>query len=231
MNVQAKSKIESPRQQATASLPKRSSSSSLSKLVFLLLEPIPRPVGTALRKLIYPRLNQDWGKNPYIQAWVEILGVDKISTGGDIRLLRNSILNCNFENSQLKLGNNVSLDRGVSIRLGDNCTIDIGDDTYIGPYCCVSGPGNIKIGRDCLIASMAGIYANQHHHVGFSQQGITIEDKCWIGSGAKILDGVTIGYGSAIGAGAVVTKDIPPYSVAVGVPAKVLENRKTHPDD
>ncbi|MBW4484852.1 MAG: hypothetical protein KME14_20135 [Tildeniella torsiva UHER 1998/13D] len=82
-----------------------------------------------------------------------------------------------------------------------------------------------------MIASMVGIYANQHHHVGSSEKGITIEDKCWIGSGAKILDGVTIGYGSAVGAGAVVTKDIPPYSVAVGVPAKVLENRRTSPDD
>ncbi|MGB3199598.1 MAG: acyltransferase [Nodosilinea sp.] len=231
MNVQVKSKIESLKQQAATSSQNRSPSASLSRLVFLLLEPIPRPAGTVLRKFAYPLLNKDWGKSPYIQAWVEILGADKIAVGDDIRILRNSILNCDFENSQLKLGNNVSIDRGVSIRLGDRCTIDIGDDTYVGPYSCISGPGNIKIGRDCLIASMTGIYANQHHHVGASEQGITIEDKCWIGSGAKILDGVTIGYGSAIGAGAVVTKDIPPYSVAVGVPAKVLDNRKTRPDD
>ncbi|MBE9110548.1 acyltransferase [Nodosilinea sp. LEGE 07298] len=231
MSVQAKSKIERPLQQATEIFPKRSPNTSLGRLAFLLLEPIPRPLGTALRKFAYPLLAKGWGKNPYIQAWVEILGVDKIVIGDNVRILRNSILNCNFENSLLKLGNNVSLDRGVSIRLGDNCTVDIGDDTYIGPYSCLSGPGHVKIGRDCLIASMAGIYANQHHHVGASEKGITIEDKCWIGSGAKILDGVTIGYGSAIGAGAVVTKDIPPYSVAVGVPAKVLENRKTRPDD
>lgn len=231
MNVQEKIRIENSSQQLAGSLPKRSPRDFLEKLSFLFLEPIPRPLGTALRRFVYPLLSKEWGENPYIQAWVEILGLDKIVIGDNVKILRNSILNCNFENSLLRLGNNVSLDRGVSIRLGDNCIIDIGDDTYIGPYSCLSGPGHVKIGRDCMIASMAGIYANQHHHVGASEKGITIEDKCWIGSGAKILDGVTIGYGSAIGAGAVVTKDIPPYSVAVGVPAKVLENRKTRPDD
>ncbi|MEA5450873.1 acyltransferase [Leptolyngbya sp. CCNP1308] len=202
----------------------------LRKLIFSLLEPIPRPLGTVARKLLYPLLSKTWGKDPYIQAWVEILGADHVIAGDNIRILRYSILNCDFENSLLKLGKDVSLDRNVSIRLGNNCTIDIGERTYIGPFTCVSGPGNITIGRECMIASMAGIYAKQHRHVGSRTKGITIEDKCWIGTGAKILDGVTIGYGSAIGAGAVVTKDIPPYSVAVGVPARVLENRRTSPD-
>ncbi|WOD39457.1 acyltransferase [Nodosilinea sp. E11] len=203
----------------------------LGKLIFSLIEPIPRPLGTAIRKFLYPFLSKRWGKAPYIQAWVEILGAENITVGDNVSILRYSILNCNFENSQLRLGENISLDRGVSIRLGNDCTIDIGDNTYIGPYSCLSGPGNVEIGRECMIASMVGIYANQHHHVGSSEKGITIEDKCWIGTGAKILDGVTIGYGSAIGAGAVVTRDIPPYSVAIGVPAKVLKNRRTSPDD
>ena len=52
-----------------------------------------------------------------------------------------------------------------------------------------------------------------------------IEDDCWLGTGAKVLDGVRIGRGCVIGAGAVVTKDIPPYSIAVGVPAKVIGRR------
>ncbi|MBD1876432.1 acyltransferase [Nodosilinea sp. FACHB-131] len=211
--------------------PSNSKNHIFRKLIFPLIEPVPRPLGTIARKFLYPLLSKNWGKTPYIQAWVEILGVNNITTGDNISILRYSILNCNFKNSQLRLGRNVSLDRNVSIRLGDNCIIDIGEGTYIGPFTCVSGPGNITIGRKCMIASMAGIYAKQHHHVGSRTEGITIEDNCWIGTGAKILDGVTIGYGSAIGAGAVVTKDIPPYSVAVGVPARVLENRRTSPDD
>ncbi|MFQ4136112.1 acyltransferase [Nodosilinea sp. PGN35] len=204
---------------------------TLKKLLFSLVEPIPRPLGTVARKFLYPILSKNWGKGSYVQAWVEVLGVNNIIAGDNIRILRYSILNCDFENSLLKLGKDVSLDRNVSIRLGENCTVEIGEGTYIGPFTCVSGPGNITIGRHCMIASMAGIYAKQHHHVGSRTEGITIEDKCWIGTGAKILDGVTIGYGSAIGAGAVVTKTIPPYSVAVGVPARVLENRRTTPDE
>lgn len=55
---------------------------------------------------------------------------------------------------------------------------------------------------------------------------VTIEDDCWIGAGAQILPGVTIHRGCTIGAGAVVTRDVPAYSLAVGVPARVIRNLK-----
>ena len=60
---------------------------------------------------------------------------------------------------------------------------------------------------------------------GSSQQGVFIEDDVWIGAHVTVTDGVRIGKGSVIGAGAVVTRDIPPYSVAVGVPARVIKSR------
>jgi acetyltransferase-like isoleucine patch superfamily enzyme len=53
-----------------------------------------------------------------------------------------------------------------------------------------------------------------------------IEDNVWIGANCIIMKGITIGEGSVIGAGSIVTKDIPPYSIAVGVPAKVIKNRQ-----
>ena len=58
-----------------------------------------------------------------------------------------------------------------------------------------------------------------------TKKGIVIEDDVWIGSGCKILDGITIGKGSVIGAGTVCTKDVEPYSVIVGVPGKLLKRR------
>ncbi len=61
---------------------------------------------------------------------------------------------------------------------------------------------------------------------GITAQGIVIEDDVWIGAGAIVLDGVTIGRGSVIGAGAVVADDIPPYSIAVGSPAKPIRDRR-----
>lgn len=137
-------------------------------------------------------------------------------------------------NAKITLGDYVGIDRGVDIRALDQECIEIGRSTYIGPYTCMAGPGQIKIGVNCLIASHCGIYANQHIFSdltmpivdqGTTQKGIVIEDDCWLGSGVKVLDGVIIGHGSVIGAGAVVTKDIPPLSIAVGVPAKVISSR------
>ncbi|MDJ0687947.1 MAG: DapH/DapD/GlmU-related protein [Xenococcaceae cyanobacterium MO_188.B32] len=138
------------------------------------------------------------------------------------------------KNSQIYLKKKVILDRGVDLRSLNEGYIEIDECVYIGPYSCVAGPGPVKIGKSCLIGSHSGIYGNNHnfadpkHEIreqGITFKGITIEEDCWLGTGAKVLDGVTIGQGSVIGAGAVVTKDIPSYSVAVGVPAKVIAQR------
>jgi galactoside O-acetyltransferase len=61
---------------------------------------------------------------------------------------------------------------------------------------------------------------------GITAEGIVVEDDVWLGSGAIVLDGVHIGRGSVIGAGAVVTEDLPPYSIAVGSPARVVRDRR-----
>jgi acetyltransferase-like isoleucine patch superfamily enzyme len=64
---------------------------------------------------------------------------------------------------------------------------------------------------------------------GITAQGITIEDGCWIGAGAIVLDGVRIGRGSCVGAGAVVTASVPDHALAVGMPARVVRNLATDP--
>lgn len=136
--------------------------------------------------------------------------------------------------TKIHLKERVRLDQGVHVRTSESGEIEIGESTYVGPYTCIAGPGSVKIGKDCLIASHTGIYGNNHNfsdptliirEQGLTCKGIVIGDDCWLGTGVKVLDGVTIGRGSVIGSGAVVTKDIPPYSVAVGVPAKVIKQR------
>jgi serine acetyltransferase len=152
-----------------------------------------------------------------------------VSLGDHVRL------DSDGRDSKITLSDGVSLDRGVDLRAHDRGCIEIGQNTYIGPYGCLAGPGRIKIGRDCLIASHTGIYANNHNFddltqpinvQGTTNQGIVIEEDCWLGTGVKVLDGIKIGKGSVIGAGAVVTKDIPAFSVAVGVPARVISCRQ-----
>jgi acetyltransferase-like isoleucine patch superfamily enzyme/putative methionine-R-sulfoxide reductase with GAF domain len=160
---------------------------------------------------------------------------NQITIGDQVFIDQDVRIQCQGQHHQILIGDRVCLDRGVDIRgTRENCRIEIGEATYIAPYVCLGGPGSIKIGKDCLIASHTGIYANNHQfsdrrrpirEQGVIGKGIVIGDDCWIGSGVTILDGVTIGQGSVIGAGTVVTKEIPPYSVAVGVPARVMSRR------
>jgi acetyltransferase-like isoleucine patch superfamily enzyme len=185
---------------------------------------IPRPLGTLLRGYMYRSIVASMGRSVHIHAGVEFLKANSIVFGDEVKILRDVCINMKPANNSLQIGNGVCIDRGVDIRAaGANCQIEIGDRSYLGPYVCIAGPGCIKIGKECLIASQTGIYANNHREYGLSREGIEIQDSCWLGCGVRVLDGVTIGRGSIIGAGAVVTKDIPPHSTAVGIPAKVIK--------
>lgn len=109
--------------------------------------------------------------------------------------------------------------------------ITIGDDSLIGEYTVIRGQGGVHIGNRVYTSPMAQIVAVNHlfddRSRSFTEQGITaagivIEDDVWIGSGAVVTDGVRVGTGAVIAAGAVVTSDVPPYTVVGGVPARVL---------
>lgn len=113
--------------------------------------------------------------------------------------------------------------------------ISIGEGSWLGPHSLIYGNGGLRIGKNVLIAGLTTIAPHNH---GFdridipikfqpeTQKGIVIEDDVWIGANCVITDGVTISKGSVIGAGSVVTKDIPPYSIAVGTPAVVIKSRQ-----
>jgi acetyltransferase-like isoleucine patch superfamily enzyme len=109
-------------------------------------------------------------------------------------------------------------------------TLRIGEGTRInGTHIAVSG--NVVIGKFVRIAPYTLILDSDFHdlqdHTAEGKKGnIVIEDHVWVASRATILKGVTIGEGSVIAAGAVVTKDVPPYCVAAGVPAKVIKRLK-----
>jgi acetyltransferase-like isoleucine patch superfamily enzyme len=100
------------------------------------------------------------------------------------------------------------------------------------------GQGGIRIGDDVFLAPMVQMLAVNHiYHdttrpislQGITCQGIIVEDGAWIGGGAIILDGVRIGKNAVVGAGAVVTRDVPDYCVAVGNPARVVRNLREQP--
>ena len=112
--------------------------------------------------------------------------------------------------------------------------VEIGPATTIGPFCVLYGHGGLTIGRDCLIASHVVCIPENHcfdrrdlpvRLQGGSRKGISIGDDVWLATQVVVLDGVSIGRGAVIGAGAVVTTDIPPYAIAVGVPARIIAYR------
>lgn len=116
--------------------------------------------------------------------------------------------------------------------------IVIGRGTYIGPSTVLFGMGEIEIGDHVMISPGVVITSLQHpiddtSRPMFQQPRvygkISIEDDVYIGSNAVVTPGVRIGRGAVVGAGAVVTKDIPPYAIAMGVPAKVVRWRKGPP--
>ena len=106
----------------------------------------------------------------------------------------------------------------------------IGDHTRVGLHNTIIGP--VTIGSHVNLAQGITVTALNHNfedtnkridEQGISTNPVTIEDDIWIGANAVILPGVTIGHHSVVAAGAVVTKDVPPHSLAAGVPAKIMK--------
>lgn len=113
--------------------------------------------------------------------------------------------------------------------------LKVGNGSNIGPYNYIGASGGIVIGDEVMMGPRVSLYAENHqfgetdvsmHRQGCIRKGIVIEDDCWLGGNCIILDGVTVGEGSIVAAGAVVTKNVPPYSIVAGNPARVIRSRR-----
>lgn len=140
----------------------------------------------------------------------------------------------------VRLGDGVSIGAytiieatGVVSNLGKGCRF--GANSGIGAFSFIGAAGGVEIGENVIMGQYVSFHSENHNfdtcdkpirQQGVSRQGIRIEDDCWIGAKVTFLDGCHVGKGSVIAAGAVVRGTIPPYSVAAGVPARVIKNRK-----
>ena len=140
----------------------------------------------------------------------------------------------------LNFGDYVTISRGVMIRPssyygGDyGIGLTMGEHSSIGPYGYIGCSGKITSGKNVMFGPKCSLFAENHvfsdtecsiKSQGVQRKGMTVEDDCWIGSNVTILDGVTIGKGSVIGAGTLVTKDIPADSIIVDKREKSIRNR------
>ena len=149
-------------------------------------------------------------------------------------------INC-LSQQGIKLGNRVTIGKYAIIRpsniyggpIGEGLTM--GNNSNIGPYNYIGCSGKITIGNNVMLAPRVSIYAENHvfdhpeiliRDQGVEKKEVIIEDDCWIAANSILLAGVTIGKGSVVAAGSVVTENVPPYSVVAGVPAKWIKSRK-----
>jgi len=155
----------------------------------------------------------------------------KINIRGPIKSFGRTIVRNN--NGVISIGRRSCLWPGVVFDLNSpskakKASVEIGEYTSIGDRTEIHCADKVKIGNKVLISWDVNIIENDYHSSGAEKvqsRPIIIEDEVWIGAHCIILKGVTIGKGSIIGAGSVVTKSIPPYSLAVGNPARII--RKT----
>ena len=169
-----------------------------------------------------------------------------VRNAGHIRAGRNLVIEEFAEVQGLSsegvvFGDNVTIGRFASVRPSGyygreiGVGLRVGDRSSIGIGCYIGCSGGIEIGNDVMMSPNVQIYSENHDtdrvDVTMKSQGVTrarvvIEDDCWIASGSIVLAGVRIGRGSVVAAGAVVSADVPPWSIVGGVPARVLRSRR-----
>lgn len=206
----------------------------LEQAVLSLAGWVPTVVGIGLRSLLYRLILQMDG-----QAAIE--RNVRLRFASHIRLGHGSYLDENVYihacPAGVEIGPNTLVMHGAVLHVYNfrdlpHAWIRIGRDSLIGEYSVIRGQGGVTIGDRVYTSPMTQIIAVNHIFddpnrpfidQGITAEGITIEDDVWLGSAAVVTDGVHIGQGAVVAAGAVVTKDVPAHSVVGGVPARVIK--------
>lgn len=197
----------------------------------------PGAFGYFFRKTFFQLLFNCTGRGTVFGKDIILRHPSKISIGERVIIDDSVVLDAKGRSNRgLKIGNNVILSRNtiLSCKEGD---IEIDDNTNIGQNCLIHSETSVRLGKNVLMAAFCYIVAGGNHSYdrtdipiiqqpSYSKGGIVIEDNVWLGANVTVLDGVKIGRDSIIGAGAVVIDDIPEFSIAVGVPAKVIKSRR-----
>jgi acetyltransferase-like isoleucine patch superfamily enzyme len=156
-----------------------------------------------------------------------------VKTSGIVHLGRRARVYCRRGLAHMEIGRGVWIGQGTTLRCHEG-SLRIGDRVVFGGSDTVNCYLDVEVGDDVIFADWIYVTDFDHRYaktdVRIQDQGIVtspvrIEPDCWIGEKASVLRGSNIGRGSVIGAQTIVKADIPPYSVAVGSPARVVKQR------
>lgn len=192
-------------------------------------------LGYLLRKLSLASLFHSCGKGIIFGRAIVLRSPANISLGDSVAIDDQTLLDGGTGGDcRLRIGDKVVISKGCVIQAKAG-PLDIGRECDIGAHVILSSVGGIKLAPNVLIAGNCYFGGGRYHleslatpimYQGIYSRGvITIGEGTWIGASVTVLDGVTIGKGCVIGAGSLVTGDIPDYAVAVGSPAKVIKTR------
>lgn len=209
----------------------------LEQLILSLFSWIPTLLGIGARSVAY-RLIMRLEGSVAIEAGVRILYADHIKLGKGVFIDRGVYLHA--LPGGISIGENSFLMHHTMLHVFNfrslpHSGITIGSNCFLGEYNVIRGQGGVTIGNDVYTGPMVQLVAVNHvfhdanrpiREQGITAKGIVIEDDVWLGANVTVVDGVTVGKGSIIGAGSVVTQNIPPYSIAVGTPAKPIKSRQ-----
>ncbi len=210
------------------------------ELIMLFASWVPGALGLVLRKVLYPFILGSVGRGVVFGQGVAIRHGQKIEIGDNVIIDDGAVLDAKGSDNQgIRLGSNTIISRNVvlscksgDITIGSGCTVGISSLIH-----AMQG-SNVSIGDEVLIGAFSyfigsGPYGTEQLDVAFKKQGmrpqggIHIGSNVWFGSHVQVLDGVTIGDDSIIGASTVVNKNVSQYDVVAGVPMKKLKSRKS----
>jgi acetyltransferase-like isoleucine patch superfamily enzyme len=195
----------------------------------------PGAIGILLRSIFYRLIFKKIGKGVMIGKSVTIRHPHKISIGNNVAIDENVMLDAKgVDNNGIDIGDGSFLGRNtiVSCKNGDvvlHEKVNIGFNSYIASL------NRVEVGQNTLFAAytyvIGGGHISDEIYIPLRDQdthglGIKIGRDCWLGAKSIIMDGCNVGDYSIIGAGAIVTKNIPDFSIAVGTPARVVKDRR-----
>lgn len=205
--------------------------------IIFLFSWIPGALGLFLRKLFYPMILGKVGKGVVFGHHITLRHPHKIFIGDNSFIDDYAVLDAKGEADQgIVLGQNVIIGRNTILSCKGG-SIELRDYANISAGCSLLSETKIVVGTYTFLAGHCYLVAGGNHSItrtdipimfqpSLTKGGITIEEDGWLGASVVVLDGVSLGKGCVVGAGAVVTKSFPDYSVVAGIPAQKIRSRK-----
>lgn len=199
---------------------------------------VPGALGLVLRRMAYPWLLGAVGKNVTFGQGVVLRHPHKIRLGDDVVIDDLVLLDAKgSSNGGIDIARGAFVGRGTILSCKDG-DIVLGERINIGFNSEIFSGSSVRVGRDGLFAAYTYLVGGGHDFESDAlavldqarpSRGIEVGDNVWLGTGAKVLDGVRLGRDVVVGANAVVNVDLPDGAVAAGVPARVLRQRRVSP--